>query len=79
MGGIRTIKEEKFPFEIQGKFKSIEQANIRGWDSSHLWAFGQEGNQKCYGPPHCAAQYFVATDEQHDCGTYYVETDHETE
>lgn len=75
MGGIRTVKEEKFPFSIQGKFTSVDHAKIRGWDSSHIWAVAHDGNQVCYGPPHYqeGVSYFVTTDEQHDCGTFYLE------
>lgn len=63
-----------FPYEIQGKYQSIEIANHKGWQAHHLWGVFHAEGAVGYAPPHVPdPDYFVATNETHDCGTYYEE------
>ncbi len=71
---MSTYHQAPFPYEIQGKYPSIEIANHNGWQSHHLWGVFHAQGAVGYAPPHVPdADYFVATNETHDCATYYEE------
>ena len=71
---MNNYHQAPFPYEIQGKYPSIEIANHKGWQSHHLWGVFHAQGAVGYAPPHVpGADYFVATNETHDCATYYEE------
>lgn len=64
--------QEAFPFKIQNKLKSIEQAHRNNIQMQHVWGVFQAEGAIGYAPPHVPdADYYVVTNESHDCATYY--------